>query len=268
MRSVCFWLASLVLLGVLFGCGSGRGRVRETALLQSPSAETEVVRFGSAEQLSGDLEILSFLVEDAAHDWPAEEAARAAALLLEAADYLEAQAREAGGALTCRVQGVAGRLCYAGDLCPTGEDGMLLNAAAEAFLDADAADGMSAVFASGGQGDGLHNTASTSRAGRFGALARRPQAADGDGGTQTAYMLLVNAPGEGYALPQLCAGEAELFREKAVIFCRDATPAQVAAQLARLFAPGGKVFSGAALSPEGGFSAEFRAYLAGGESKV
>ena len=81
MRSVCFWLACLVLLGVLFGCGSGRGRVREAAPLQSPSAETEVVRFGSAEQLSGDLEILGILVEDAAHDWPAEEAARAAALL-------------------------------------------------------------------------------------------------------------------------------------------------------------------------------------------
>ena len=94
MRSVCFWLACLVLLGVLFGCGSGRGRVRETAMLQSPSAETEAVRFGSAEQLSGDLEILGILVEDAAHDWPAEEAARAAALLLEAADYLAAQARE------------------------------------------------------------------------------------------------------------------------------------------------------------------------------
>lgn len=235
MRSVCFWLASLVLLGVLFGCGSGRGRVRETALLQSPSAETEVVRFGSAEQLSGDLEILSFLVEDAAHDWPAEEAARAAALLLEAADYLEAQAREAGGALTCRVQGVSDRLCYAGDLCPTGEDGMLLNAAAEEFLDEI------------GAGD-MRETASAP--------------------AQAAYLLLVNAPGEGYAIPQLSAGESELFREKAVVFCRDATPAQVAAQLARLFAPGGKVFSGAALSPGGGFSAEFRAYLAGGESKV
>lgn len=235
MRSVCFWLASLVLLGVLFGCGSGRGRGRETALLQSPSAETEVVRFGSAEQLSGDLEILSFLVEDAAHDWPAEEAARAAALLLEAADYLEAQAREGGGALTCRVQGVAGRLCYAGDLCPAGEDGMLLNAAAEAFLDEIGAGDM-----------------------------RKTAAAP----AQAAYLLLVNAAGEGYALPQLSAGEAELFREKAVIFCRDATPAQVAAQLARLFAPGGKVFLGAALSPGGGFSAEFRAYLAGGESKV
>ena len=235
MRSVCFWLASLVLLGVLFGCGSGRGRVRETALLQSPSAETEVVRFGSAEQLSGDLEILSFLVEDAAHDWPAEEAARAAALLLEAADYLEAQAREGGGALTCRVQGASNRLCYAGDLCPAGEDGMLLNAAAEAFLDEI------------GAGD-MRKTASAP--------------------AQAAYLLFVNASGEGYALPQLCAGEAELFREKAVVFCRDATPAQVAAQLARLFAPGGKVFAGAALSPEGDFSAEFRAYLAGGESKV
>ena len=235
MRSVCFWLACLVLLGVLFGCGSGRGRVRETAMLQSPSAETEVVRFGSAEQLSGDLEILGILVEDAAHDWPAEEAARAAALLLEAADYLAAQAREGGGALTCRVQGVAGRLCYAGDLCPTGEDGMLLNAAAEAFLDEI------------GAGD-MRKTASAP--------------------AQAAYLLLVNAPGEGYALPQLCAGETELFREKAVVFCREATPPQVAALLARLSAPGGKVFSGAALSPEGGFTPEFRAYLVGGEEMV
>ena len=52
------------------------------------------------------------------------------------------------------------------------------------------------------------------------------------------------------------------------MFCRDATPPQVAALLARLSAPGGKVFSGAALSPEGGFTPEFRAYLAGGEEMV
>lgn len=235
MRSVCFWLASLVLLGVLFGCGSGRGRVQETVMLQSPSEKTEVVRFGSAAELSGDLAILGILVEDAEHDWSAAEAERAAALLLEAADFLAAQAGEAGGALTCRVQGAENCLTYAGDLCPAGEDGMLLNAAAEAFLDEI------------GAGD-MRKTASAP--------------------AQAAYLLFVNASGEGYALPQLCAGEAELFREKAVIFCRDATPAQVAAQLARLFAPGGKVFAGAALSPGGGFTPEFRAYLAGGEQMV
>ena len=228
MRSVCLALVCAVLLGVFFGCGNGRGRVQETVMLQNPSEQTEVVRRGSAAELSGDLAILGILVEDAEHDWPAAEAERAAALLLEAADFLAAQAREAGGALTCRVQGAADGLTYAGDLCPAGEDGMLLNAAAEAFLDA------------GGEG----------------------------AGAQTAYLLLVNAPGEGYALPQLSAGETELFREKAVVFCRDATPAEVAALLARLFAPGDKVFSGAALSPEGDFTAEFRAYLAGREFRL
>lgn len=169
---------------------------------------------GTCGVLAGEVRLCCIFVETEQRPWQSEQREQALLLLDEAGDCLEKQAAAWGGPLQVLPPEDAGTLSYGGTISREGEEAMLLNAAAEAWLE----------------------------------QARLPAE------EQTAYVLLVSGKGDDYALPMLLAGERELEREKAVLYRQGADAKRWAAQLALLFGGeqtpfGGEIWQGERFGP-------------------
>ena len=181
---------------------------------------------GSASAVVGECRVYCIFAESDAVRWTLTDAARATELLMEAADYLEAQCARQGSDFFLKYPTEPdGRYItqghYGGDFAGNGEDGMLIAAAAEAWR-----------------------------------AALAPPAA----GEQAVYLVLINGPGQSYALPQLHAAETDLYAETAVLYMQGADAPTLAAVTASLFTPRASLFSGDFLEGEN-FSKDFIEYL-------
>ena len=222
MRIVILFFAVIFLLGCFYSCAyPARNAV------YSVSGEAAANKaWGSCKKMQGECRAICLFAQDASQIWTDSEAEQALYLLEQAAKLLEEQAERCNRRFyLCCPQNLDSRqvlsVQYSGDFSGSGEDGMLVNSAAEEWL----------------------------KGSLFTSLAE-----------DTAYIIFVNAAGQSYALPRLTLTETELCREKVVVYVKTTDVKQLAALIASLFGRDNTLFDGEIWNGEN-FSKEFIQYL-------